>query len=119
MAWGCEAAIPALEHLGNFRLGERFGKDPPCLGRFDVDGWVVMDAIVEEEPPVKAAEATQLSRGGTRVNTVVAKMFEEPRDIGLGGSDQECVALFKKLGEDAQIAEISFAGERPQSFFYP
>ncbi len=34
----------ALEHFGDFRLGERFGQDFPGFGRLDVDRGVVMNA---------------------------------------------------------------------------
>ncbi len=106
----------ALEHLGNFRLGERFGQDFPGLGRLDVDGGVVMDAAVEEEPLVEAAQAAELARGGAGVDAVGAEVLEETGDVLLDGGEQGCVAAFKKLGEGVEVAGVGFAGERPQAF---
>jgi len=108
----------ALEHLGDFRLGEGFGQNFPGFGRFDVDGGVVMDAAIEKEPFVEAAETTELARGGTRIDGVGAEVIEEGGDVGLDGGDEDGVAVFKELGEDAQIAEVGLAGERAKSFFY-
>ena len=108
----------ALQHLGDFRLGEGFGQDLPGFGRLDVDGGVVMDAAVEQEPVVKAAQAAELARGGAGIDGVGAKVFEKGGDILLRGGEQRAVALLKKLGEGLQVAVVGFAGERTQAFFY-
>ncbi len=47
-----------------------------------------------------------------------AKVIEKCGDVSLDRGEQDGVAIFKELGEDAQIAEISLAGERAKSFFY-
>jgi len=108
----------ALEHFGDFGLGERFGQNFPGLGRLDVDGGVVMNAAIEKKPFIKAAETAQLARGGAGVDVVGAEVIEKCGDICLDGGEQDGVAFFKKLRKDAQIAEISLAGERAKSFFH-
>ena len=47
----------ALKHLGDFRLGEGLGQDFPGLGAFDIERGIVMDAAIEEQPLVEAAQA--------------------------------------------------------------
>ena len=107
----------ALEHLSDFRLGERFGQNFPGFGRLDVDGGVVVNAAIEKKPFVKAAQTAQLARGGAGIDVVGAEVFEKGGDVGLDGGDEDGVAIFKELGKDAQIAEIGLAGERAKSFF--
>ena len=108
----------ALQHFGDFRLGEGFGQNFPGFGRLDVDGGVVMDAAIEEKPFVKAAQAAQLARGGAGIDVVGAEVIEKCGDVGLDGGEQDGVAVFKELGKDVQIAEIGLAGERAKSFFH-
>ena len=77
-----------------------------------------MDAAVEQKPFVKAAQAAQLARSGAGIDAVGAEMLEKGGDIVLGGGEQNGVALLKKLGKDAQIAEIGLASKRTKSFFH-
>jgi len=57
----CGHAGP-LQHLHHFRLGQRFRQYLPSLGRFNIHGWVVMDAAIQQQPLVKTAQAAQLAR---------------------------------------------------------
>jgi len=107
-----------LEHLDDFRLGKRLGQYLPCLGRLDVHGRIVMNAAVEKQPLVKAAQATQLTGYGTRVNAVVAQMLEQSSDVGLGGFEKHGIAALEKLREDVQVTEIGLASKRTKSFLY-
>ena len=109
----------ALEHFRDLGLGERFGQNLPRLGRFDVDGWVVMNAAIEKKPFIKAAQTAQLARGGAGIDVVVAEVIEKRGHVGLDRGQQHGVAVFEKLGKDAQIAEIGLASERAKSFFHP
>ena len=108
----------ALEHLRDFGLGERFRQNFPGPGRLDVDGRVVMNAAIEKKPFIKAAQAAQLASRGAGIDVVGAEVVEKGGDVGLGGGDEDGIAVFKKLGKDAQIAEVGLASERAKSFFY-
>jgi hypothetical protein len=76
-----------------------------------------MDAAVEEEPLVEAADATELSGGGTGVDAVGAEVFEEGGDVLLDGGEEDSLAGFEELGEGFQVAIVGFAGEGAQAFF--
>ena len=108
----------ALQHLVHFRLGQRLGQHLPRFGRLDVDGGIVMNAAVQQQPLVKAAQAAQLARRGTRIDAVGAQVFEEARHILLHGRQQHPVPGFQKLGKGPQVAQVGFAGERPQAFLH-
>ena len=108
---GCHGG--AIEHLGDFRLGEGFGKDLPGFRGFDIDRGVVMDALIEQEPFVEAAKAAEFSSGRASVNTVLAEVFEQAGNVGFYSREEKLISPFEKLGEDAQITEISFASEWP------
>ena len=108
----------ALQHFCHFGLGQRFGQNLPRFGRLDVDGGVVMNAAVEQQPFVKAAQTAQLARSGAGVDVVAAQMIEQRGDVGLDRCKQHGVAALEELGKDAQIAEIGLAGERAKSFFH-
>ena len=110
--------VRALQHFCHFGLGKRFGQNLPGFRRLDVDGWVVMDAAIEKEPFVKAAQTAQLARRGAGVDVVVAQVIEKRGDIGLGCFKEHGVALLEQLGKDAQVAEIGLASERAKSFFH-
>ena len=86
----------ALEHFGHFGLGERFGQDFPGFGRLDVDGRVVMDSAIEKKPFIKAAETTELARGGAGIDRVGTEVVEKGGDVGLDGGDEDGVAVFKE-----------------------
>jgi hypothetical protein len=49
----------------------------------------------------------------------MAQVFEKCGYIFLNGGQKYAAAAFEKLGEGAQIAQVSFASERPQAFFHP
>ncbi len=108
----------ALQHLGHFRLGQRLGQHLPGLGRLDVDGGIVMDAPVEQQPLVKAAQAAQLARRRTLIDAVVAQMLEEGRDILLHRRQQHAVAALDELGKGLQVADVGLAGKRTKPFFH-
>src|SRR5579871_1729787 len=77
-----------------------------------------MNAAIEQQPLVKAAEATKLARGGAGFDGVGAKVFEESGDILLSSGEQGAVTFLEEFGEGVQVARIGFAGERTQAFFY-
>ena len=77
-----------------------------------------MDAAIEEEPLVKAAEATELSRAGACVDVVRTEMIEECGNILLGGIDEHAVARLEEFGEGLEVAVVSLTGERAQALFY-
>ena len=76
-----------------------------------------MDAAVEEEPLVKAADTAEFACGGAGVDAVGAEVLEERRYVLLRTGEQDAVAGFEELGEGFEVAIVSFAGERAQSFF--
>ena len=89
----------ARKHGVHFRLGEGFGENFPGFGRVDVDGGVVVDAAVEEEPLVEAADAAELAGGGARIDAVGAEMLQERGYVLLRTGEQDAVAGFEELGE--------------------
>jgi len=76
-----------------------------------------MDAAIEEEPLVEAADATELAGGGTGIDAVDAEVLEERGNVLLRTGEQDAVAGFEVLGEGVEVAQIGFAGERAQAFF--
>jgi hypothetical protein len=77
-----------------------------------------MNAPVEQQPLVKAAQAAELARSGARVNAMLTQVLEECGYIGFNGRKQNTVALLKEFCEGAQIAEIGLTGEWTQAFFH-
>jgi hypothetical protein len=77
-----------------------------------------MNAAIEKQPFIKAAQTAQLARRGAGIDVVGAEVVEKGGDVGLGCGEEDGVAVFKKLGKDAQIAEVGFASERAKSFFH-
>jgi hypothetical protein len=77
----------------------------------------MMNTAIEQQPLVKAAQATELARRRTGIDAVGAQMLEKCRHVGLESRNQDRVAPFKQFGEDAQIAEVGLARERAKSFF--
>ena len=77
-----------------------------------------MDAAVEQQPLVKAAQATELARRRARLDAVLAQMFEERRHVLLRRRQQHAVPALDELGEGVQVAEIGLAGEWSQSFLH-
>ena len=76
-----------------------------------------MNAAIEKQPFIKAAQTAQLARGGAGIDAVGSKMIEKGGDIGLVRGEQDGVAAFEKLRKNAQITEVGFAGEWTKSFF--
>jgi hypothetical protein len=107
-----------LQHLRHLRLGQRLGQHLPGLGRLDVHGGVVMDAPVEQQPLVKAAQAAQLARRRALVDAVGAQMLEKGRHILLHRRQQHAAAPLDELGKGLQVAVVGLAGERAQPFFH-
>ena len=109
----------ALQHFVHFRLGQRLGQHLPRFGRLDVDGRIVVDAAIEQKPLVKAAQAAELARRGTRIDAMVAQVLEEAGHILLHGRQQHAMPGLQKLGKRPEVAQVGFAGERPQPFLHP
>ena len=107
-----------VQHLRHLRLGQRLGQHLPGFGRFDVDGGIVMDAPVEQEPLVKAAQAAQLARRRTLVDAVAAQMLKKCRHILLRRRQQHAAAPLDELGKGLQVAVVGLAAQRPQPFFH-
>ena len=85
----------ALQHLCHFGLGKRLWQHLPGLWRLDVDRGIVVNAAVEQQPFIKSAQATQLSRGRARIDAMVAQMLEQRGHIGLRGAEQHGVAALQ------------------------
>jgi hypothetical protein len=77
-----------------------------------------MHALVEKKPFIETAQATELARCRTGIDTMRAKVLKKTADILFGSSQQGSIALFEEFGKGAQIALIGFAGERTKAFFY-
>jgi len=78
----------------------------------------VINATVEQEPLVKAAQAAQLARRGSRVNVMQAQMLKKGRHVLLNSLHKNRVAVLQKFGKGLQVAQICFAGERSQTFLH-
>ncbi len=115
---GVGGVAGALEHVGDFAFGEGFGEDLPGGRCFDVDGGVVLDALVEQEPAEEAAEATELAGDGAGLDGVAPQAFHEGADVGLGGGEEEAVVLLEVFGELFEVAAVGLAGGRAHAFFY-
>ena len=107
-----------IEHLRHLRLGEGLGQYLPRLGRLNLHSRVVMDAPVEQEPLVKAAQAAQLARRRALIDAVGAQMLEKGRHILLHRGQQYAAAPLDELGKGLQVAVVGLAGERTQAFFH-
>ena len=107
-----------LQHLRHLRLGEGLGKHLPGLGRLDFHSGVVMDAPVEQQPFVEAAQTAQLARRRTLVDAVGAQMLEKGRHILLHRRQQHAAAPLDELGKGLQVAVVGLTGERTQAFFH-
>ena len=77
-----------------------------------------MDAAVEQQPLVKAAQATQLARRRAGVDAVIAQVFEEAGHIASARPSAAPVAALQELGKGPEVAQIGLAGERPQPFLH-
>ena len=107
-----------LQHLRHLRLGQGLGQHLPRLGRLDVHSWIVMDAPVEEQPFVKAAQAAQLARRRTLDDVVAAQVFKKGRHILLRCRQQYAMAALDELGKGLQVAVVGLAGQRAKPFFH-
>ena len=74
--------------------------------------------LVEQQPFIKSAQATQLARRRARFNAVIAQVLKESRHIVFRGFQEHTIPAFKELGKDPKVTEICFAGERSQALFY-
>ena len=108
----------ALQHLRHLRLGQRLGQHLPRLGRLDVDGGIVMNAAVEQQPLVKAAQAAQLARRGARVDAVVAQMLEKRSHIRPAAVSSTALRLSRNSAKVLRSLSIGLAGERAKPFFH-
>ena len=77
-----------------------------------------MDAPVEQQPLVKAAQATQLARRRTLVDAVAAQMLQKCRHILLRRRQQHAVTPLDELGKGLQVAVVGLAGQRTKPFFH-
>ncbi len=77
-----------------------------------------MNAPVEQQPLVKPAQAAQFARRRAPIDAVFAQVLEQSCHVGLARRQQQDVTAFEKLGKDAQIAQIGFAGEGAKSFLH-
>lgn len=75
------------------------------------------DALVEQQPAIKAAQAGELASRGAGLDAVPAKMIEEAGEVRLAGGGEKRVFRFEIFGELGQVAFVGFAGERPQALF--
>ena len=107
-----------LEHFRDIRLSEGLGQDLPGFWGVDIDGGIVMDTSIKQEPLVKAAQTAQLAGRRAGVDPVAAEMLKKCRDILLDSGKQDAVALFEELGKGLQVAAVGLAGEGPQSLLH-
>ena len=63
-----------------------------------------MNAPVQQQPLVKAAQAAQLPRRRTRVNAMFPQVLEKCRHILLRGRQQHSLAALNKLRKCLQVA---------------
>ena len=107
-----------LQHLRHLRLGQRLGQHLPRLGRLDVDGGIVMNAPVEQQPLVKsrAGSSACAPPSAHRCRDCADVRATPPRRPAR--RQQQHVAALEKLGKDAQIAQVGFAGERAKPFLH-
>ena len=77
-----------------------------------------MDAPVQQQPLVKAAQAAQFARRRTLIDAVAAQMLQKSRHILLRRRQQNAVASLDELGKGLQIAVIGLARQRPQPLFH-
>ena len=77
-----------------------------------------MNATIEQQPFIKSPQAAQLPRSGAGIDAVSTKMFEKRRDIFLCPAHQDPIAHLQEFGKAAEIAKVSFTGERTQALFH-
>ena len=77
-----------------------------------------MNAPVEQQPLIESAQTTQFARRRAPIDAVFAQVLEQSRHVGLARRHQQDVAALKKLGKDAQIAQVGFASEGAKSFLH-
>ena len=100
-----------------FVFGKGFGEDLPGAGRFDVEGGVVSEALVEERPLIEATETGELAGDGAVGAVVGAEMLHPAGDVCVSGGEEEVVVLAEVLGELFEVFAVAGAGEGAQAAF--